>query len=265
MTPGYYRNPAATAKLFDEDGYMDTGDVGVMLGTGELVITGRMKELIVLQNGENVAPAPIEVPAHVIPPKCPQSRGHVGLRYSSGAVYDGGACHSPCCTMRGQVGTVRILIICENNYFPAQGVTEKMQKRDYFLGSCPPQNRVPQNVLALGCFFLPHCLLPPPPPSLFLPLSISVLWAVGGTCSDLNTSPPHSTPPTPCCSRVKGPHTTATVPLRRVCRSVTPAAFHFSWCVNPLLSGLRSVKGAPPPFCVPCTLLHLASLPEKVS
>jgi len=60
VTPGYYRNPAATAKLFDEDGYMDTGDVGVMLGTGELVITGRMKELIVLQNGENVAPAPIE-------------------------------------------------------------------------------------------------------------------------------------------------------------------------------------------------------------
>ena len=75
MTPGYYRNPAATAKLFDEVGYMDTGDVGVMLGTGELVITGRMKELIVLQNGENVAPAPIEVPAHVISPNAPSQGG----------------------------------------------------------------------------------------------------------------------------------------------------------------------------------------------
>ena len=42
---------------------------------------------------------------------------------------------------------------------------------------------------------------------------------LGGARFDWTTTPPHSMPPTPCCSRKKGAYTIATVPLRRVCPS----------------------------------------------
>eukprot|EP00668_Euglena_longa_P012254 GGOE01014689.1.p1 GENE.GGOE01014689.1~~GGOE01014689.1.p1 ORF type:complete len:835 (-),score=229.81 GGOE01014689.1:90-2363(-) len=57
---GYYHNPEATAKAFTEDGFFDTGDSGFLLRTGELVLSGRVKDIIVLSNGENIEPSPIE-------------------------------------------------------------------------------------------------------------------------------------------------------------------------------------------------------------
>jgi len=57
---GYYRSPGATAKAFDSRGFFDTGDTGYLLKSGELVVSGRVKDVIVLSNGENVEPAPIE-------------------------------------------------------------------------------------------------------------------------------------------------------------------------------------------------------------
>eukprot|EP00667_Euglena_gracilis_P001825 EG_transcript_1826 len=57
---GYYGNPEATAKAFTSDGFFDTGDSGYMLKTGELVLSGRVKDIIVLTNGENIEPSPIE-------------------------------------------------------------------------------------------------------------------------------------------------------------------------------------------------------------
>lgn len=56
----YYQNAEATQKAFDEEGYFDTGDLGYIAPSGDLVITGRTKDVIVLSNGENVEPAPIE-------------------------------------------------------------------------------------------------------------------------------------------------------------------------------------------------------------
>jgi long-chain acyl-CoA synthetase len=57
----YNNNPDATAKAIDSDGFFDTGDLGRLdLATGSYVITGRFKDTIVLSNGENVAPQPIE-------------------------------------------------------------------------------------------------------------------------------------------------------------------------------------------------------------
>eukprot|EP00667_Euglena_gracilis_P002772 EG_transcript_2777 len=58
--PGYHRNPEATAKAFTADGFFDTGDSGYLLKTGELVLSGRVKDIIVLSNGENIEPTPIE-------------------------------------------------------------------------------------------------------------------------------------------------------------------------------------------------------------
>lgn len=57
---GYYNNPEATAKVLSHDGWLNTGDIGYVAATGELAITGRAKDTIVLAGGENVEPEPIE-------------------------------------------------------------------------------------------------------------------------------------------------------------------------------------------------------------
>ena len=56
---GYYRNQEATEAVMEADGWMDTGDLGY-LSDGELVVTGRQKDLIIL-NGRNIWPQDIEV------------------------------------------------------------------------------------------------------------------------------------------------------------------------------------------------------------
>lgn len=56
---GYYKNPEATQKVV-KDGWMNTGDLAIMTANGCLKIVGRSKETIVLMNGENVEPIPIE-------------------------------------------------------------------------------------------------------------------------------------------------------------------------------------------------------------
>ena len=56
---GYYKNPEATQKVL-RDGWMNTGDIGMVTFNNCLKILGRSKETIVLLNGENVEPVPIE-------------------------------------------------------------------------------------------------------------------------------------------------------------------------------------------------------------
>ncbi len=57
---GYLGRPDATAKVLDCDGWFDTGDLGMLLPDGSLVLTGRAKDTIVLSNGENIEPGPLE-------------------------------------------------------------------------------------------------------------------------------------------------------------------------------------------------------------
>ncbi len=57
---GYYNNEQANADAFTEDGWFRTGDVGYMDKDGYIFITGRMKSVIVLNNGKNVFPEEIE-------------------------------------------------------------------------------------------------------------------------------------------------------------------------------------------------------------
>lgn len=56
---GYYKNPEETARVL-KDGWFYTGDYGVMNEKGQLLITGRKKNLIVLSNGKNIYPEEIE-------------------------------------------------------------------------------------------------------------------------------------------------------------------------------------------------------------
>ena len=57
---GYYKNPEATAAAFTEDGWFRTGDVGYLDEDEYCFITGRLKTVIVLENGKNVFPEEIE-------------------------------------------------------------------------------------------------------------------------------------------------------------------------------------------------------------
>jgi long-chain acyl-CoA synthetase len=57
---GYFRNPEATQKAIDPEGWFDSGDLGWVTANNDLVLTGRAKDTIVLTNGENIEPQPIE-------------------------------------------------------------------------------------------------------------------------------------------------------------------------------------------------------------
>ncbi len=60
VTRGYWNDPAATATAFTSDGWYRTGDIGHLDPAGRLILSGRIKDIIVLPNGFNVYPEDIE-------------------------------------------------------------------------------------------------------------------------------------------------------------------------------------------------------------
>ena len=60
LMSGYYKNEEATKAAFTEDGWMRTGDLGVLDSLGNIYIRGRSKNMILSANGQNIYPEEIE-------------------------------------------------------------------------------------------------------------------------------------------------------------------------------------------------------------
>jgi long-chain acyl-CoA synthetase len=58
---GYHNQPEETAAVIDAEGWFHTGDIGELDEIGRVIITDRLKNILVLANGKNVAPAPMEI------------------------------------------------------------------------------------------------------------------------------------------------------------------------------------------------------------
>ena len=58
---GFWNNPEETARVIDKDGWLHTGDIARIDAQGYVYITGRIKDIIVLANGEKVSPADMEI------------------------------------------------------------------------------------------------------------------------------------------------------------------------------------------------------------
>ena len=57
---GYYKNSEATAEVLEADGWLHTGDLGVMDREGNLFIKGRSKNMLLGASGQNIYPEEIE-------------------------------------------------------------------------------------------------------------------------------------------------------------------------------------------------------------
>ncbi len=57
---GYFKNEEASRAAFTDDGWMNTGDLGVIDADGNIFIRGRSKNMILSANGQNIYPEEIE-------------------------------------------------------------------------------------------------------------------------------------------------------------------------------------------------------------
>ena len=64
---GYFKNPEATKAAFTEDGWLKTGDLGLIDAKGNIFIKGRCKNMLLSSNGQNIYPEEVEAALNNVP------------------------------------------------------------------------------------------------------------------------------------------------------------------------------------------------------
>ena len=64
---GYYKNPEATAQIIDTNGWLHTGDLGIMDSEGHITVRGRCKNMLLTGSGQNIYPEEIESKLNNLP------------------------------------------------------------------------------------------------------------------------------------------------------------------------------------------------------
>lgn len=67
LMKGYYKNPRATREAIDDEGWLHTGDMGIIRDAGTIFIKGRYKTMILTANGQNIYPEEIEAKLNNMP------------------------------------------------------------------------------------------------------------------------------------------------------------------------------------------------------
>ena len=124
-TLGYFRNPTATAALFD-NGWLDSGDLGY-LGDGELFVTGRGKDLVI-RGGRNLHPQEIEEAANAVD----------GVRRGRAAAFG---------VRDATSGTERLVVVAETR---ERGQEEKERIRARVLAACTDLAGAPPDEVVLA-------------------------------------------------------------------------------------------------------------------
>lgn len=105
---GYYGNETATKEVI-RNGWLHTGDLGMIDSEGNIVVTGRAKEVIVLSSGKNIYPEEVEKHYEIV-----QFLKEI--------------CVLPCLTHNGEVKGLRMVVVPDLNLISAQGVLNTRER-----------------------------------------------------------------------------------------------------------------------------------------
>ncbi|TPQ19150.1 class I adenylate-forming enzyme family protein [Streptomyces sporangiiformans] len=132
-----YLDPAQTAEAFDEDGFLITGDLGHLTDSGHLVLSGRLKDVII-RKGENVSAKEIEDLLHRHP--AVGDAAVIGLP-------DAERGERVCAVVEQRAGTVELTLAAVTSYLSAEGLSPHKLPEQLEVVDALPRNETLRKVL----------------------------------------------------------------------------------------------------------------------
>ncbi|MER5596715.1 AMP-binding protein [Streptomyces sp. NPDC002265] len=132
-----YLDPAQTAEAFDGDGFLRTGDLGHLTGTGHLVLTGRLKDVII-RKGENISAKEIEDLLHAHP-----AVGDVAVV----GLPDADRGERVCAVVEQPAGAARLTLEAVTSYLRAEGLSVHKLPEQLEVVDALPRNETLRKVL----------------------------------------------------------------------------------------------------------------------
>ncbi|KPI08857.1 o-succinylbenzoate--CoA ligase [Actinobacteria bacterium OK074] len=132
-----YLDPAQTAEAFDADGFLRTGDLGRVTGSGHLVLTGRLKDVII-RKGENISAKEIEDLLHAHP-----AVGDVAVI----GLPDAERGELVCAVVEQPDGAQELTLAAVNSYLRAQGLAVHKVPERLEVVDALPRNETLRKVL----------------------------------------------------------------------------------------------------------------------